>query len=236
MWHSVSVEGSHGEQYIEEACDVHLLYLAKDIIAELKRKTTGAVPTDNPTTVPNIVRPLGLHNMPLPDVPIPTLPDETLASEEPSKTVPLQDYVTTLGGIVSLPQDALDIPENLIQSDNFDGTHGDANTAQLDEPNRVKANEEMEQIMPCSIQLRRKSQSDVSKWQKQKLPDETNTVTSIVNKNYNLRDRQIEHNHSSSRPQCKVSKPPVYTDPTDNSSQDSQVIGTIYTTDKKKDT
>ena len=35
-WHSVSVEGSHGEQYIEEACDVHLLYLAKDTIAELK--------------------------------------------------------------------------------------------------------------------------------------------------------------------------------------------------------
>ena len=86
--------------------------------------------------------------MPLPDVPIPTLPDETLASEEPSKIVPLQDYVTTLGGIVPLPQDALDIPENLIQSDNFDGAHGEANKAQLDEPNRAKANKETEQIMP----------------------------------------------------------------------------------------
>ena len=33
-WHSVSVEGSHGERFIEDACDVHLLYLAKDTIAE----------------------------------------------------------------------------------------------------------------------------------------------------------------------------------------------------------
>ena len=35
----------------------------------------------------------------------------------PPKRVPLQDYITTLGSIVPLPQDALHIPENLIQSD-----------------------------------------------------------------------------------------------------------------------
>ena len=119
-WHTVSVEGSHGEQYIEEACDVHLLYLAKDTIAELKRKTTGMVPSADNTAVPNIARPLGLCNMTLPDMPIPTLPDKTIQNTEepepvPPKIVPLQDYVTTLGGIVSLPQDTLDILENLIQ-------------------------------------------------------------------------------------------------------------------------
>ena len=187
-WHSVSVEGSHGEQFIEDACDVHLLYLAKDTIAELKRKTTGAVPTNNPNTVSNITRPLGLHNMPLPDVPIPTLPDETPASDEPSKIVPIQDYVTTLGGVVSLPKDALDIPENLIQSDNFDDPAEDANTDQPDMPNQSKTNDELEQIMPCSVPLRRLSHSDVSKWQKQKLQDATDTDLSIVNQNYYLRD------------------------------------------------
>ena len=119
-WHTVSIEGSHSEQYIEEACDVHLLYLAKDTIAELKRKTTGMVPSADNTAVPNIARPLGLRNITLPDMPIATLPDETIQNTEeaepvPPKIVPLQDYVTTLGGIVSLPQDALDIPENLIQ-------------------------------------------------------------------------------------------------------------------------
>ena len=232
-WHSVSVEGSHGEQYIEEACDVHLLYLAKDTIAELKRKTTGAVTTNNPTAVPGITRPLGLHNMPLPDVPIPTLPDETLASDEPPKIVPLQDYVTTIGGVVSLPQDALDIPENLIQSDIFDALAEDANTDQLDVSDHTKTNNETEQIMPCSIPLRRLSHSDVSKWQKQKLPEATNTDLRKMNRNYYLRDRNLEQNHASSRPQRTMSKLPVYTDPTDDSSQDSQVIGTIYSTDNR---
>ena len=232
-WHSVSVKGSHGEQYIEEACDVHLLYLAKDTIAELKRKTTGATTTNNPTIVPSITRPLGLHNMPLPDVPIPTLPDETLASDEPPKIVPLQDYVTTVGSVVSLPQDALDIPENLIQSDKFDVPVEDANADQFDVPNQTKTNDETEQIMPCSIPLRRLSHSDVSKWQKQKLPEATNSDLSIVNQNYYLRDRNIEQNHASSRPQRTVSKLPVYTDLTDDSSQESQVIGTIYSTDNR---
>ena len=232
-WYSISVDSSQGEQYIEEACDVHLLYLAKDTIAELKRKTTGATTVNNPTTVLSITRPLGLHNMPLPDVPIPTLPDETLACKEPTKIVPLQDYVTTVGGVVSLPQDALDIPENLIQNDIFDAPAEDANADQSDVPNQAKTNDETEQIMPCSIPLRRLSHSDISKWQKQKLLEATNIDLSIGNRNYYLRDRNIEQNHSSSRPQRTVSKLPVYTDPTDDSSQDSQVIGTIYSTDNR---
>ena len=116
-WHSLSNNGSPGEEYIEEACDVHLLYLAKDTIAKLRKKTISAATTSNPTTVPSITRPLGLHNIPLPDIPIPTLPDKTAASEEiesaPSKIDPLQDHVTMLGDIVALPQDALHIQESL---------------------------------------------------------------------------------------------------------------------------
>ena len=225
-WHSVSVEGSHGERFIEDACDVHLLYLAKDTIAELKRKTTGAVPTNHPNTVPNITRPLGLHNMLLSDVPMPTLPDETPASD-----VPAQDYVTKLGGIVSLPKDALDIPENLLQSDNLGGPAVEANTDQADMSNQSKTKEELEQITPCSIPLRRLSHTDVSKWQKQTLPDATDTDLSIMNQNYYLRDQNRIQNHANSRPQRTVCKLPNYTDPTDESSQDSQVIGKIYMND-----
>ena len=56
------------------------------------------------TQAPNVIN--SLHHDPI--VPIPTLPDETL--DEPPKIMPLQDYVTTLGGIVSLPQDAFKHP------------------------------------------------------------------------------------------------------------------------------
>ena len=193
----------------------------------------GAATMINPTTVPSITRPLGLHNMPLPDVPIPTLPDETVVSDEPPEIVPLQDNVTTVGGALSLPQDALDIPENLIQNDIFDVPAEDVNAGQSDVPNQAKTNDESEQIMPCFVPLRRLSHSDVSKWQKQKLPEATKTDVSIENRHYYLRDRNIDHHYSSSRSQHTVSKLPVYTDPTDDSSQDSQVIGTIYPTDNR---
>ena len=231
-WHTVSVEGSHSEQYIEEACDVHLLYLTKDTIAELKRKTTGMVPSVDNTAAPNIARTLGLCNMALPDMPIPTLPDETIQNTEeaepvPPKIVPLQDYVTTLGGIVSLPQDALDIPENLIQRD-------DIMESQTNEPVPVNNNEPPVQTIPCSIKLRRISATDVSKWQKKKLPDETTSVgTCHVNRKYNLRDKKAENTYHSARPQCAISKPPTYADPTNESSQDLQIIGTIYSLDKR---
>ena len=232
IWHTVSVEGSHNEQYIEEACDVHLLYLAKDTIAELKRKTTGMVPSANNTAVPNIPRPLGLRNMPLPDMPVPTLPDETTQDKEetvtvPPKIVPLQDYVTTLGGIVSLPQDALDILANLIQRD-------DIGENQIEEPVPGNSNELPVQTIPCSIKLRRISAMDISMWQKKKLPDETKSVgTRNVNGKYNLREKKVENIPQSARPQRAISKPPTYADPTNESSQDSQIIGTIYSLDKR---
>ena len=80
-WHTVSVEGTFSEKFVEEACDIHLLFLAKDTIAELKRRTTGiSIPPDKTPIVPPIVKPLGLHNMDLPDMPIPVLPDETVPS------------------------------------------------------------------------------------------------------------------------------------------------------------
>ena len=39
--------------------------------------------------------------------------------------------------------------------------------------------------------------------------------------------------YHSARPQCAISKPPTYADPTNESSQDSQIIGTIYSLDKR---
>ena len=196
-WHSVSYEGSPCEEYIEEACDVHLLYLAKDTIAELRKKTVGVATSSNPTTVTSTARPLGLHNLPLPDVPLPTLPDETAASEEPSKIVPLQEYVTTVGSIVPLPQDALHIPENLTQSDNIIED-------QMDAPNDGVT----DQTKACLIKLRKISQIEISMWQKPKLPDETNSGTRNVNGNYNLREKKVENKHQSSRPQRMTTKPP----------------------------
>ena len=82
--------------------------------------------------------------MPLPEMPLPTLPDETTQNTEepetvPPKIVPLQNYVTTLGGIVPLPQDALDIPEELIQRDNILDN-------QTDEPALGNSNEPLVQI------------------------------------------------------------------------------------------
>ena len=229
-WHSLSNNGSPGEEYIEEVCDVHLLYLAKDTIAKLREKPISAATTSNPTTVPSIIRPIALHNIPLPDVPIPTLPDKTAASEEiesvPSKIDPLQDHVTMLGHIVALPQDALHIPESLTQSDNIIADQTDA-------PKPVTNDVVAEQTKPCSIKLRRLSQTEVSMWQKPKLPDETNSGTRSGNESYNLRRIRVENKHESSRPQRTTNKPPTYVDPRDESSQDSQVIGTIYSLDKR---
>ena len=46
-WHTVSVEGTYGEKHVEDVCDIHPLLLAKDTIAELKRRMTGvSVPPD----------------------------------------------------------------------------------------------------------------------------------------------------------------------------------------------
>ena len=40
-WHTVSVEDTFSKKYVEEACDIHILSLAKDTITKLKKRTTG---------------------------------------------------------------------------------------------------------------------------------------------------------------------------------------------------
>ena len=105
-WHTVSVEGTFGDKYIEEACDVHLLFIARDTIAELTKHTTGGHPQlQTPTPTQMITKLLGLKNMDLPDIPVPKLPDET------------GEYVTTLGKVIPLPSSDLEIPTNLLQND-----------------------------------------------------------------------------------------------------------------------
>ena len=46
-------------------------------------------------------------------------------------------------------------------------------------------------------------------------------------------EKKVVNSYQSARPQRATSKPPTYADPTDESSQDSQIIGTIYSLDKR---
>ena len=108
-WYTVSIEGTHGEKYVEDVCDIHVLFLARDTITELKWRTTSvSVPPDETPTVQPILKPLGLQNMDLPESPILELPDETVPSTSgvsQNKEFPqpnIGDYVTSLGRIVPL--------------------------------------------------------------------------------------------------------------------------------------
>ena len=57
-WHTISIEGTYGEKHVEDVCDIHLLFLAKDTIAELKRRMTGvSEPPDETPNMPPIVKP-----------------------------------------------------------------------------------------------------------------------------------------------------------------------------------
>ena len=133
-WHTVSVEGTPDDKHVEDACDIHLLFIAKDTIAELKRRTIGGTPLLNtPTPTQSIARPLGLKNMDLPDVPMLELPDETV------------DYNAALGKIIPLPSSDVYIPPNLLQND--PPIHDP-----LIEP--VKDNRPTPLTIPCSIDLR----------------------------------------------------------------------------------
>ena len=160
-WYIVSVEGTYGEKYIEDACDIQLLYLAKDTIVELKQKTTGSsVLQDAMPTVTLIVKPLGLCNMALPDVSITELPDETIPStsnqqeqgKEPQKQ--MKEYVITLGTIVPLPKDDMEISPDLLQRD------PDITIIARGKP---KVTPQQVQTLPCSINLRRLDTSDITK-------------------------------------------------------------------------
>ena len=133
-WHTVSMEGTPDDKYVEDACDIHLLFIARDTIAELKHRTTGGTPLlKTPTPTQAIARPLGLKNMDLPDVPVPKLPDET------------GDYVTTLGKTIPLPWSDVEIPPNLLQND------APMDDSQI-EPTKNKRPTPL--TIPCSINLR----------------------------------------------------------------------------------
>ena len=240
-WHTVSVEGTYGEKHVEDVCDIHLLFLAKDTIAELKRRTTGAsVPPDKPSNVPQITKPLGLHNMDLPDVETPEFPDETGPSTSDVSAnleVPMTntgDYVTSLGMVIPLPEKDLEIALELLQRD--------PDITELEQPETKRNNVEII-TLPCSIHLRRLDQQDINMWQLQRapmtIPDATkNSMPTDDGKisKYNLRLRKpiVANNRPhSEQPHREAAKSVNYTEPTDESSQDSQVIGTIYPVDNR---
>ena len=194
-WHTVSVKGTYGEKYVEDVCDIHLLFLARDTIAELKRRTTGAAVLRNETPVVQpIVKPLGLCNMKLPELPIPELPDEAAPSTSgvsQNREIPqpkTSEYVTSLGMIVPLPEKDLEIAPELLQCD--------PNVTEHDKP------EQMENVfriitLPCSFNLRHLEECDIAKWQIQKIPvtllDRTENVPStndVADPKYNLCKRE----------------------------------------------
>ena len=240
-WHTVSVEGTYGEKHVEDVCDIHLLLLAKDTIAELKRRMTGvSVPPDETPNVPPITKPLGLHNMDLPDMEILELPDKTGPSTSGTSAnleVPMTntgDYVTSLGMVIPLPEKDLEISPELLQ--------WVPDITEIEQP-ETKRNKVQVITLPCSVNLRRLDQQDINKWQMQKapvtLPDATeNSVPTDNGKisKYNLHLREPDAVNSrphSERPHREATKSVTYTEPTDESSQDSQIIGTIYLVDNR---
>ena len=200
-------------------------------------------PPDVTSNVPPITKPLGLHNMDLPDMGIPELPDETLPSTSGASansgapTINTGDYVTSLGMVIPLEEKDLEITPDLLQRD--------PDIMEIEQP-KSKGNKVQIITLPCSINLRRLDQQDINMWQMQKapvtLPDATEKIENSVSTNngkiskYNLRLR--EPVAVNKRPQCELphreaTKSVTYTEPTDESSQDSQIIGTIYPVDNR---
>ena len=212
----------------------HLLFLARDTIAELKRRTTGAsVLQEETPAVQPMVKPLGLLNMELIELPIPELPDETVPSTSgvsQNREIPQPqtgEYVTSLGRIIPLPEKDLEIARELLQHD--------PDIFELDKSEQIKKVTRVN-TLPCSTNLRCLEQCDIIKLQMQKipvtLPDRTENVPStkdVTDQKYNLCKREWTASRShSDRPQREASKSVTYAEPTDESSQDSQIIGTIY--------
>ena len=223
-WHTVSMEGTPDDKHVEDACDIHLLFITKDTIAELKHGTIGGTPLLNtPTPTQSIARPLGLKNMDLPDVPMLELPDETV------------DYAAALGEIIPLPSSDVYIPPNLLQND--PPIHDP-----LIEP--VKDNRPTPLTIPCSIDLQQLDAKDITMWSPRPIANQTLLDTTLGTSNtypeskinhYNLRDheRKVQPTPVRNRPERTVGKPMTYAEPTDDSSQDSQIIGTVYTLDSR---
>ena len=235
-WHTISIEGTYGEKHVEDVCDIHLLFLSKDTIAELKRRTTGvSEPPDKTPNMPPIVKPLGLHNMDLPEMENPKLPDETGPSTSDRTTNPdvpainMGDYVTTLGRIIPLPEKDLEISPELLQRD--------PDVTEIEQPKTTENKMQVNTLL-CSINLRRLDQQDIKMWQVKKapvaLPDTTNNSVATDNgksSKYNLCTRdpdQPNNKPQSARPHREATRSVNYTEPADESSQESQIIGTIY--------
>ena len=194
-WHTVSIEGTYGEKHFEDVCDIHLLFLAKDTIAELKCRTIGVNVSSVVTlSVPPITKPLGLHNMDLPDMEILELPDKTFPSTSGAPvnmgtpTRETGDYVTSLGMVIPLPEKDLEITPELLQRD--------PDVMEIEQPEPMRNNVRLE-TWPCSINIRRLDLQDINMWQMQKatltLPDSTeNIVSTNIEKSskYNLRLRE----------------------------------------------
>ena len=223
-WHTITVEGSLSDRQIEDACDIHLLFIARNTIAELKRPITGGTPllTTPTPTQPN-ARPLRLENTDPPDASIWKLPDETV------------EYSDNLGNLIPLPRGDVDIPQDLLQ-----------NEPPIDDPpiEPAKDNRSRPLTIPCSINLRRLDVKDVKMWSPKPilnkiLPDATQGTRNIDPESelnhYNLRDhgRKVQRNPVRNRPQRTASKPITYAESMDDSSQDSQIIGTVYTLDSR---
>ena len=69
-------------------------------------------------------------------------------------------------------------------------------------------------------------------------PGTNKTDAGLEPNHYNLRhhENKVQPNSVSNRPQRTVVKPRTYAEPTDESSQDSQIIGTVYTLDSRPPT
>ena len=178
--------------------------------------------------------------MDLPDIEIPELLDETFPSTSDAPvnlgapTKETGDYVTSLGMVIPLPEKDLEIALELLQRD--------PDVMEIEQPEPTRNNVRLE-TRPCFINLRRLDLQDINMWQMQKatliLPDATeNLIFTKIGKsskcNLCLREPAVVIKGSQcERPHRESTKSVNYTEPTDESSQDSQIIGTIYPVDNR---
>ena len=178
--------------------------------------------------------------MDLSDMEIPELPDKTFpltsgaSANSGAPTIDTGDYVISLGMVLPLPEKDLEIAPELLQRD--------PDITEIEQP-ETKRNKVQLITLPCSINLRQLDQQDINMWQMQKapvtLPDATENSVSTNNgkiSKYNLRLREpvtVNKRPQCERPHREATKSVIYTEPTDESSQDSQIIGTIYPVDKR---